>query len=95
MQVEVADKVGMTHSVYKAIEEGSTQHIEPEKVDSSTVFREQTSWMILTTSFIMDKLFASGHTGNPMAWERNLFQEKWESRFGAYRNGSAEGRLSV
>ena len=32
MQVEVADRVGMTHSVYKAIEEGFTQHIEPEKV---------------------------------------------------------------
>ena len=30
MQVEVADKVGMTHSVYKAIEEGFTQHIQPE-----------------------------------------------------------------
>ena len=38
MQVEVADKVGMTHSVYKAIEEGFTQHIEPEKVDRLAQF---------------------------------------------------------
>ena len=38
MQVEVADKVGMTHSVYKAIEEGFTQHIEPDKVDRLAQF---------------------------------------------------------
>ena len=38
MQVEVADKVGMTHSVYKAIEEGFAQHIEPEKVDRLAQF---------------------------------------------------------
>ena len=38
MQVEVAEKVGMTHSVYKAIEEGFTQHIEPEKVDRLAQF---------------------------------------------------------
>ena len=38
MQVEVADKVGMTHSVYKAIEEGFTQHIEPEKVERLAQF---------------------------------------------------------
>ena len=38
MQVEVADNVGMTHSVYKAIEEGFTQHIEPEKVDRLAQF---------------------------------------------------------
>ena len=38
MQVEVANKVGMTHSVYKAIEEGFTQHIEPEKVDRLAQF---------------------------------------------------------
>ena len=33
MQAEVADKVGMTRSVYRDIEEGFTQHIEPEKVE--------------------------------------------------------------
>jgi len=38
MQVEVADKVGMTHSVYKAIEEGFTQHIDPEKVERLAQF---------------------------------------------------------
>ena len=38
MQVEVADKVGMSHSVYKAIEEGFTQHIEPEKVERLAQF---------------------------------------------------------
>ncbi len=38
MQVEVADKVGMTHSVYKAIEEGFTQHVEPDKVDRLAQF---------------------------------------------------------
>ena len=38
MQVEVAEKVGMTHSVYKAIEEGFTQHIEPEKVERLAQF---------------------------------------------------------
>ena len=36
--MEVADKVGMTHSVYKAIEEGFTQHIKPEKVDRLAKF---------------------------------------------------------
>ena len=38
MHVEVADKEGMTHSVYKAIEEGFTQHIEPEKVERLAQF---------------------------------------------------------
>ena len=33
MQVEVADRVGMTQSVYKAIEEGYTQHMEPENAE--------------------------------------------------------------
>ena len=37
-QAEVADRVGMTHSVYKAIEEGITQHIEPEKVERLAQF---------------------------------------------------------
>ena len=38
MQMEVADKVGMTHSVYKAIEEGFTQHIQPEMVERLAQF---------------------------------------------------------
>lgn len=38
MQVEVADKVGMTHSVYKAIEEGFTQHIQRELVERLAQF---------------------------------------------------------
>ena len=38
MQVEVADKVGMTYSVYKAIEEGFTQHIEPVMIDRLAQF---------------------------------------------------------
>ena len=38
MQVEVAEKVGMTHSVYRAIEEGFTQHIEPVKVERLALF---------------------------------------------------------
>ena len=37
-QEDVADKMGMTHSVYKAIEESFTQHIEPEKVDRLAQF---------------------------------------------------------
>ena len=38
LQAEVAAKVGMPHSVYKAIEEGSTQHMEPEKADQLAQF---------------------------------------------------------
>ena len=38
MQVEVADKVGMTHSVYKVIEEGFTQHIDLEKMERLAQF---------------------------------------------------------
>jgi transcriptional regulator with XRE-family HTH domain len=38
IQVEVADKVGMTHSVYKAIEEGFTQYIDLEKVEGLALF---------------------------------------------------------
>ena len=38
MQVEVAEKVGMTHSVYKAIEEAFTQHIDPENVERLAQF---------------------------------------------------------
>ena len=38
MQVEIADQVGMSHHVYKAIERGVTQHIEPEKVERLAQF---------------------------------------------------------
>ena len=38
MQVEVADKVGMTPSAYKAIEEGFTQRIAPDKADQLAKF---------------------------------------------------------
>ena len=38
LQTEVADQVGITHNVYKAIEEGFKQHIEPEKVERLAQF---------------------------------------------------------
>ncbi len=80
MQVEVADKVGMTHSVYKAIEEDFTQQIEPEKVDRLAQFYgvPVTDFLDVNSiiSFMMDKLSASGHIGNPLAWVRNRLREK-------------------
>ena len=38
LQTEVADQVGITRNVYKAIEEGFKQCIEPEKVDRLAQF---------------------------------------------------------
>ena len=38
MQAEVAEKVGMTRSVYTAIEEGSTRRIELEKAERLAKF---------------------------------------------------------
>ena len=98
MQVEVADKVGMTHSVYKAIEEGFTQHIEPEKVDRLAQFYGvpvTTSWMNSIISFMMDRLSVFEHTGNPSTWVRNPSQGKWASWSGVCRNGRAAEKLSA
>ena len=38
MQMEAADKAGMANSVYKAIEEEFTQHMEPEQVERPARF---------------------------------------------------------
>ena len=99
MQVEVADKVGMTHSVYKAIEEDFTQQIEPEKVDRLAQFYgvPVTDFLDVNSiiSFMMDKLSASGHIGNPLAWVRNRLREKWAFRSVACRSGRAAERLSA
>lgn len=38
MQMEVADKVGMRHNVYKAIEEGLTRHIQMELMERLAEF---------------------------------------------------------
>ena len=38
MQMEAADKAGMANSVYKAIEEEFTQHMEPEQVERPAQF---------------------------------------------------------
>ncbi len=72
MQVEVADKVGMTYSVYEAIEEGVSQHIEPEKVDRLVQFYgvPVTDFLDEFNHFPYDgqatRIRASG---NPLSWD--------------------------
>ena len=38
MQTDMAEQIGMTPNVYKAIEEGFTQHIDPEKAERLAQF---------------------------------------------------------
>ena len=98
MQVEVAEKVGMTHSVYKAIEEGFTQHIDPEKVERLAQFYD-----VPVTDFLdeFNHFLYDGQANRIRAYResmglgKNRLRGKWVSQSAVCKAGRAVERLSA
>lgn len=78
-QTDVADKVGMTHSGYKAVEEGFTQHIELEKMERLAQF-----YGVPVTDFLdeFDRFLYDGQTNRIRAYRESLGMGK--KRFAKY-----------